>query len=226
MIEDEKTQLQLYIMIKNLLDGNLYSSKEIATLLDVDVAYVSEVMCGQYDEIYKDILSSDDIVSDGSGVIYYLDIKFDTIVDGIGFRNSIYCAKCDRFCKNCHNPQSWNIFNGKPISINSAAEILLENGNNITFTGGECSLQANAFTRLAKILKANNRTIWLYSGYTFEELIKKPTVTKLLHQIDVLVDGQYIDELNTLALPFRGSENQRIVDVQKSFAVGKVINYV
>ena len=125
-------------IIKNLSDGNIYSTKDISFLVDKDVEYVERVLNDP--SIIK-------TCGDGSGVIYYMDIKYDTIVDGTGFRNTVYCAKCNMCCKGCHNPQSWDIRNGKPISVNELAELLLENGNDITFSGGECSLQANAFIK-------------------------------------------------------------------------------
>lgn len=156
-------------------------------------------------------------------VIYYLDIKYDTIVDGIGFRNSIYCAGCDIHCKGCHNPQSHDINNGKAITVDKASELLLENGNNITFTGGECSLQSKAFCNLAKILKQHGRTIWLYSGRTFEELTRSPLTKELLSNVDVLVDGRFIEELRDTSLRFRGSLNQRIIDAHKSLEQEKII---
>ena len=152
-----------------------------------------------------------------------MDIKYDTIVDGIGFRNTVYCAKCNIHCTGCQNPQSHDIKNGKPITISELAELLLENGNDITFSGGECSLQAKAFIKLAKIFKNNNRNIWLYSGYKFEQLISNHVSKDLLAYIDVLVDGAFVEELKNIDLLFRGSSNQRIIDVQQSLSNGQVV---
>ena len=188
-------------IIKNLSDGNIYSTKDISFLVDKDVEYVERVLNDP--SIIK-------TCGDGSGVIYYMDIKYDTIVDGTGFRNTVYCAKCNMRCKGCHNPQSWNIRNGKPISVNKLAELLLENGNDITFSGGECSLQANAFIKLAEILKNNGRNIWLYSGNTYEILVSNPQTKKLLDLVDVLVDGKFEEDKKDINLIFKGSSNQRI----------------
>lgn len=201
-------------IIKNLSDGNLYSLEEIAELTNTSIEYV------------EGVLNAPSVIQtcgDGSGVIYYMDIKYDTIVDGVGFRNTVYCAKCNLCCKGCHNPQSQNIRNGKPISVNKLAELLLENGNNITFSGGECSLQAKAFILLAKQLKQENRNLWLYSGYTYEQLMNKPLSKKLLQFIDVLVDGAYVESLRNLNLRFRGSSNQRIIDIPKTLEKGEVV---
>lgn len=215
-----------YIIVKNLKDGNLYTNREIATLLDTNRETVRNIVNDTWTFSSKDIENYDNkFVGDGSGVIYYMDIKYDTIVDGVNFRNTVYCAKCDMYCQGCHNPQSWNIKNGKPISINNLAKLLLENGNDITFSGGECSLQAKAFTKLAQILKAQGRNIWLYSGHTYEELIGNTTTKKLLDYVDILVDGKFISSLRDTNLLFRGSSNQRLIDVQQSLKNDEVALY-
>lgn len=201
-------------IIKNLSDGNIYTNEDIANLTDTNISYV------------EGVLNDPSIVKtcgDGSGIIYYMDIKYDTIVDGVNFRNTVYCAKCDVCCQKCHNPQSWDIRNGKPISINNLVELLLENGNDITFSGGECSLQAKAFTKLAQILKQNERNIWLYSGHTYEELMGNTTTKKLLNSVDVLVDGQFVNALKDTNLLFRGSSNQRIIDLNATRKTGDIV---
>lgn len=213
-----------YIMVKNLKDGNLYTNREIASLLDTNRETVRNIVNDTWTFSSKDIEDYDDkFVGDGSGVIYYMDIKYDTIVDGVNFRNTVYCAKCDMYCQECHNPQSWNIKNGKPISINNLAKLLLENGNDITFSGGECSLQAKAFAKLAQILKAEGRNIWLYSGHTYEELIDNTTTKKLLDSVDILVDGKFVNSLRDTNLLFRGSSNQRIIDLNETRKAGDIV---
>lgn len=213
-----------YVAVKNLKDGGLYSNQEIATLLDTNKETVRNIVNDTWTFSKKDIEDYDSkFIGDGSGVIYYMDIKYDTIVDGVNFRNTVYCAKCDMYCQGCHNPQSWNIKNGKPISINNLAKLLLENGNDITFSGGECSLQAKAFTKLAQILKAEGRNIWLYSGHTYEELVSNTVTKKLLDLVDVLVDGKFVNSLRDTNLLFRGSSNQRIIDLNETRKVGDVV---
>lgn len=212
------TQQSIYSMIINLHDGNLYDSKEIAELLNINVETV-ELSLMWHSSEHK--LNSD--AGDGSGIIYYMDIKYDTIVDGPNFRNTVYCAKCNVGCKGCQNPQSWDIRNGEPITINKLAKLLLENGNDITFSGGECSLQAKGFTKLAKILKQYNRNIWLYSGKTYEELISSWSTRDLLYNVDVLVDGRFIDDLKDENLLFKGSSNQRIIDLSKTRYYDRIV---
>lgn len=204
-------------VVCNLSDGDIYTKEEIAFLADIN--------CKDVDRILSLFSKSNlqEFVGDGSGVIYIMDIKYDTIVDGEGFRNTVYCAKCNIQCSECQNPQSWNIYNGRPITVNQLAELLLENGSDITFSGGECSLQAKAFTRLAKILKQHGRTIWMYSGNVFEKLVEKPEVNELLQYIDVLVDGNFVHQLRDTKLLFRGSSNQRLIDVQKTLQKNEIV---
>lgn len=221
LIEQKK---ETYVLVKNLKDGNLYTNEEIANLIDSNKETVRNIVNDEWTYSAKDIQDYDGrFVGDGSGVIYYMDIKYDTIVDGVGFRNTVYCAKCNIHCEECHNPQSWNIRNGKPISINNLAQLLLENGNNITFSGGECSLQSKGFTKLAQILKKNGRNIWLYSGNIYEDLIQNSQTKALLDTVDILVDGKFIKDLKSVDLLFRGSSNQRIIDLNKTRECGDVV---
>lgn len=204
------------IIIKNLADGDIYTVDEISLLTYKNTEYVKKIL---------DNTSVVPTCGDGSGVIYYMDIKYDTIVDGIGFRNTVYCAGCNINCSDCHNPQSWDIKKGKPVSVKGLANLLMENGNDITFSGGECSLQAKCFIKLAKILKSNSRNIWLYSGHTYEELRQNLITSELIDSVDVLVDGKFIKELRNINLPFKGSSNQRIIDIKKTKETGKIILY-
>ncbi|KAI4445205.1 hypothetical protein C823_007712 [Eubacterium plexicaudatum ASF492] len=211
-------------MVKNLKDGNLYTNREITDLTGINRETVRNIVNDTWTYSYKDIKNyNDKFIGDGSGVIYYMDIEYDTIVDGVGFRNTVYCAKCNLHCNGCHNPQSHNIKNGKPSSVNNLAKLLLENGNDITFSGGECSLQAKAFIKLAQMLKNENRNIWLYSGHTYEELIGDSVTSKLLNLVDVLVDGRFENDLRNTDLLFKGSSNQRIIDLNETRKAGEVV---
>ena len=227
-ITDNRVQLEnnkknLYVMVKNLKDNNLYTNAEIAKLLETNKETVRNIVNDNWTYSSNDIENyNNKFVGDGSGVIYYMDIKYDTIVDGVNFRNTVYCAKCDIHCDECQNPQSWSIKNGKPISINNLAELLLENGNDITFSGGECSLQSKGFTELAKIIKKHGKNIWMYSGHTYEELVQNTSTKMLLNNIDVLVDGRFIKELKSVDLLFKGSSNQRIIDLNKTRECGEI----
>lgn len=147
-----------------------------------------------------------------------LDIIQDTTVDGPGFRTSIYAAGCIHKCVECHNPESWDIDNGKPYTINELIEIINQSEfSNVTFTGGDPLIQVKEFTELAKEIKAtSHKNIWCYTGFTFEQIHKSKKLSQILPYIDVLVDGKYVNTLYEEELPFRGSTNQRIIDVPKT----------
>lgn len=147
------------------------------------------------------------------------------MVDGPGFRTSIYCAGCPNACKGCHNPQSWDIKNGIMTSTEELIEeIMSDPFANVTFSGGDPMFQAEGFTELAKeIRKRSKKTIWCYTGFKFENLVKNPRQKALLEQLDVLVDGPFIESLKNPDLFFRGSSNQRIINVQKSLKKGEVV---
>ena len=158
-------------------------------------------------------------------MISILSIVHDTMVDGPGFRTAIYCAGCPNHCPGCHNPQSWDIQNGTKTSTDEIMkEIMSDPFANVTFTGGDPMFQPEGFKELAQeIHKASNKTIWCYTGYKFENLQKNPEQLALLQQIDVLVDGPFIEALRDKDLFFRGSSNQRIINVRKSLESGKVV---
>ena len=149
-----------------------------------------------------------------------------TSVDGPGLRTTVYCAGCGHRCKGCHNPQSWDINSGIMTDVDVLADRLLATGEDITFSGGDPMFQAEAFAELAsKIKTQSNRNIWCYTGYRIEQLLKNPKAMALLKNIDVLVDGQFELALRDENLIFRGSSNQRLIDVQKSLAKGEVVLY-
>ena len=157
-------------------------------------------------------------------MIRVLDILEDTMVDGPGFRTSIYCAGCSHQCPGCHNPQSWSFDSGREMSTEDIMKIIeADPYANVTFSGGDPMYQAVGFTELAReIHKRTNKDIWCFTGFTFESLINIDQ-RELLEQIDVLVDGPYIEELRDPDLLFRGSSNQRLIDVQTSLYEGKVV---
>ena len=144
-----------------------------------------------------------------------LDIIDGTVVDGPGFRLSIYCAGCEHKCKGCHNPQSWEMANGKEMDVEEILQAVKDSPWNVTFSGGDPFFQAEGFAELARRIKAETaKTIWCYTGYTLEALKQEndPWKMELLKNIDVLVDGPFIQELRDEQLKFRGSSNQRIIE--------------
>lgn len=156
-----------------------------------------------------------------------LNILEDTTVDGPGFRTAIYAAGCPNGCPGCHNPESWDINRGQWMSTDEILQkVLADDFANVTFSGGDPMYQPEGFAELASAIKRKSRkNIWCYTGYTFEKLLKNPRQAQLLEYIDVLVDGRYRQELRDEDLQFRGSSNQRLIDVQASLKSGKTTLY-
>ena len=149
--------------------------------------------------------------------IRVLDINYGTSVDGIGLRTSIYCAGCQNHCPGCHNPQSWDENGGEPISVEVLFKNIVDADMNVTFTGGDPMLHPEGFIELAQMIKNDtDKNIWCYTGYKFEDLMLHPIRRKLVELCDVIVDGRYVESERDLSLHFRGSRNQRVIDVQKS----------
>ncbi len=146
------------------------------------------------------------------------------MVDGPGFRTSIYCAGCRHQCPGCHNPQSWDFKGGREMSTEELMRIIeADPYANVTFSGGDPMYQCDAFAELARAIhERTNKDIWCYTGFTFEKLITRAQ-RELLELLDVLVDGPFVEHLKDPDLLFRGSSNQRIIDVQKSLYAGEVI---
>ena len=156
--------------------------------------------------------------------IRILDIKYGTSVDGIGLRTSLYCAGCENRCVGCHNPQSWDENGGEAIAVEELFDRIVDADMNVTFTGGDPMFRPEGFIRLARMIKAKtDKTIWCYTGYLFEDLLRHPLRRELVELCDVIVDGRYVESERDLSLRFRGSRNQRVVDVKKSLLEGGVV---
>lgn len=146
-----------------------------------------------------------------------IDIVGGTSVDGPGLRTSVYFAGCNHHCPGCHNPQSWDFEGGEAISVLRIKEIIDDCDFNVTFSGGDPLMQpVDEMVELARLLKADGRTIWCYTGYSYEYIASRPEYKELLACIDVLVDGPFVESLRDISLRFRGSSNQRLVDIARS----------
>ncbi|MCI6895004.1 MAG: anaerobic ribonucleoside-triphosphate reductase activating protein [Bacteroidales bacterium] len=153
-----------------------------------------------------------------------LDIARGTSVDGPGLRDSIYFAGCHHACEGCHNPQSWDMNGGKEMSDDEVMAILREDDFDVTFSGGDPMYRAAEVARLARRIKAElGKTIWCYTGFVFENIVMKADFRCLLETIDVLVDGPFVLAGRDISLRFRGSGNQRIIDVKQSLLTGKTV---
>lgn len=153
-------------------------------------------------------------------------IVLDSIVDGPGIRVAIFAQGCPHHCKGCQNPETWAFEGGTEMDETQLLEIVRSNplAKGVTFSGGEPFAQAKGFCHLAKLLKQNGYEVASYSGYTFEELQNGTAEQKeLLACLDVLIDGRFEQQSRSLELVFRGSKNQRILDVPASLAANAPI---
>ena len=159
--------------------------------------------------------------------ISVLKIVEDTTVDGPGFRTSIYAAGCEHGCKGCHNPESWDISNGKWMDIDEILKIIERNFlAQVSFSGGDPLFQPEAFAELARRIKLETqKNIWCYTGFTFQKILRNPKLSAILPYIDVLVDGQFIEKKKVDNLPFVGSSNQRIINVKESLKANKMVEW-
>ena len=144
----------------------------------------------------------------------------ESIVDGPGFRFAIFCQGCPHHCPECHNPNTWDFEGGKDTSFEKILNAIDENPllAGVTFSGGEPFCQAEGFAALADEIHKRNLDIVTFTGYTLEELREMAktdsAVEDLLNKTDLLIDGPYIKEERDLTLQFRGSRNQRIIDMK------------
>ena len=175
-----------------------------------------------------------------------LDMTTCSIADGTGFRLVIWCAGCDHHCEGCHNPESWDYYAGRDLKPDDAEKLLDEIEKpfikGVTFSGGDPLYDKNVsgVFNLCKSIKEHypEKTIWLYTGYDFEDIYIPPwAITTqdcnpardfrngILKYIDVLVDRKFIKEQRDVSIAFRGSKNQRLIDVKKSLNESKVVLY-
>ena len=147
----------------------------------------------------------------------------ESFVDGEGIRFAVFVQGCPHRCKGCHNPQTHDFNGGRLVNTDEIIAKIKKNSllNGITLTGGEPLCQIKAVTELARAVKNLNLNVWCYTGYVYENLIDgdenfftKDEIDEFLKYVDVLVDGPYIEELRDISLQFRGSKNQRLIDIK------------
>ena len=160
----------------------------------------------------------------------YHNIETDSMLNGDGLRVVLWLAGCEHHCKNCQNPVTWNPDGGLHFGPEALYEVINELGKDyisgITLSGGDPLHPANRneALSLAKTIKWRypNKTIWLYTGYSWEQIHRLPGI----ENIDVVVDGKFIEELADITYPWAGSTNQRVIDVKKSLEYGCAIKYI
>jgi len=155
-------------------------------------------------------------------------ITHESLVDGPGLRYVIFTQGCLHQCPHCHNPESWDINVGKEFSVKQLIRLLKQQKKpkrGLTFSGGEPFLQAAELAEVAQAARQLGWDVVTYTGFTYEELIadNNDGVKALLAASDILIDGKYIHELRNTKLQFRGSSNQRIIDIAKTQKSGRVV---
>lgn len=161
-------------------------------------------------------------------------VNFESFVDGEGMRATIYLSGCSHNCPGCHNPQAHDPIAGVSLSLEDIQCIASEINKRpylagVALSGGDpffdTDKTVNFLLALLKFIKNGNFTIWIYTGFCFEDIlqIESRSARKLLSLTDVLVDGPFIQSLANKTLKFRGSSNQRIIDVQKTLEKGEIV---
>lgn len=140
-----------------------------------------------------------------------LDIVRGTTVDGPGFRTAIYFAGCHHKCPGCHNPQSWDFEAGTIMTLEEIMQVVEEEDFDVTLSGGDPLYHAEDIAHLARTIKETGHTVWLYTGFTYEEILDSPLLSAPLPYLEAIVEGPYIEALRDPDLLFRGSSNQRII---------------
>ena len=154
----------------------------------------------------------------------------DSIVDGPGLRYAVYTQGCTHHCKGCHNPQTHDPKGGRETDTGIIWREIEENPllSGITFSGGDPLLQPLPLAELAEKAHEKGLSVWCYTGWTWESLMRKsdPDMMTLLKNVDVLVDGPFLLDQRTLDLPFRGSKNQRLIYVAESLRSGTAADFL
>lgn len=158
----------------------------------------------------------------------YAQIRKYDVANGPGIRTTFFLTGCDRNCPNCFNTEYMDFNHGKKWDIDAEKKVIsylkLDQVEGLTVLGGEpFENPIGLLKALRNIKKEVDKPIWIYSGFVFEDLENMKIAREILEEIDVLVDGEFIEELKDLRLRFRGSSNQRIIDVKKSLKNNKVI---
>jgi len=153
----------------------------------------------------------------------------DSIVDGPGLRYVVFAQGCVMRCDGCHNPETWDPRGGAEIPADEIIADMLGNPltDGLTLSGGEPFLQATECAKIAYAATRRGLNVWVYTGYSFEELLVRAgsehAVNELINLTDVLVDGSFVLAERTLSLKWRGSRNQRVLDGPKSIAAGEAV---
>lgn len=140
-----------------------------------------------------------------------LDIVRGTTVDGPGFRTAVYLAGCNHRCPGCHNPQSWDPSGGTPMTLQQIIDIVADEDYDVTLTGGDPLYNPDTTRSLIEAIHRTGHTVWLYTGYTYGQILASPRLAHAALLADAIVEGPFVEALRDADLLFRGSSNQRII---------------
>lgn len=151
----------------------------------------------------------------------------DSLVDGEGLRTTVFTQGCSHACEGCHNPQTWDFNAGESWQIQTLLDYLLASKHKrVTFSGGDPFFQSKACGEVASVLREHGFNLWAYTGFLYQEILQFKGMHHFLSQLDVLVDGRFVLCEKSFSTPYRGSRNQRLIDVQASLAKQTSIDYL
>lgn len=150
--------------------------------------------------------------------VYYnvLSIVRGTSVDGPGLRTAVYLAGCRHHCPGCHNPSSWDPQGGSRMELQQLLSIIEEDGCDVTLSGGDPLMHPESTALLIDGIAKRGHKVWLFTGYTAEEILADPSLSRAIAGAEVIVEGRFVKELHDPDLRFRGSANQRILAVRRT----------
>lgn len=164
--------------------------------------------------------------------MYYSKIKFNDVANGPGLRLSLFTSGCTHHCKGCFQPETWNFKNGEPFTLETQKYIIEKSKNKyiagLSLLGGDPLDNVDGILPLLQEYRktfAATKSIWLWTGYLFEEILKDDLKSKVLPFIDVIIDGKFEENLKDITLKYNGSTNQRVIDVKKSVDTHTVVLY-
>lgn len=164
--------------------------------------------------------------------MYYSKIKFNDVANGPGLRLSLFTSGCTHHCIGCFQPETWDFKNGEPFTLETQKYIIEKSKNKyiagLSLLGGDPLDNVDGILSLLKEYRqvfGTTKTIWLWTGYTFDEVLKDELKSKVLPYIDVIIDGQFIEDCKDITLKYKGSTNQRVIDVKKSMNTDSIILY-
>lgn len=164
--------------------------------------------------------------------MYYSKIKFNYVANGPGLRLSLFTSGCTHHCKGCFQPETWNFKNGEPFTLETQKYIIEKSENKyiagLSLLGGDPLDNVDGILPLLQEYRktfAATKSIWLWTGYLFEEILKDDFKSEVLPFIDVIIDGKFEENLKDITLKYKGSTNQRVIDVKKSVETHAVVLY-